>query len=216
MIDISLVEECAPLVHPATMQTLVKNESSGNPYAIGVVDLELVNQPQSKTEAIDAAKNLMDQGYNVSLGLGQINMHNFEALGLTVETAFEPCENLRASSEVLNNCFDRALDSYEKQQEALRAALSCYYSNNFTRGFQPDDSNGNSYIERFLINRQKIPSEFYASASGEYQVPDFITNFTQEVGLETTDNQEVELRAVEDTVPHDDGPLWDVFNELSS
>ena len=41
-------------------------------------------------------------------GLGQINVGNFERLGLTLDAAFEPCTNLGAMQSVLAECFDRA------------------------------------------------------------------------------------------------------------
>lgn len=214
MIDISLIEECAPLVHPVTMQTLVHTESSGNPYAIGVVGLDLVNQPQSKAEAIDSANSLIEQGYNISLGLGQVNMHNFEGLGLTVETAFDPCENLRAGSEVLDNCFDRASGTYEDQQEALQAAFSCYYSNNFSRGFSPDDANGNSYVGRIAGN-----SEQYKIPAIEFTQETLLNGNEQSIEAQSLNQQtqEEEIRALEEITPDlEKGNAWDVFSDFSN
>ena len=51
MIDLVMIEECSPNVHPTTMQTLIQTESSGNPYAIGVVGLDLANQPETEGES---------------------------------------------------------------------------------------------------------------------------------------------------------------------
>ena len=215
MIDIALIEECSPSVHPTTMQTLIHNESSGNPFAIGVVDMELTNQPTSEDEAIESAKSLMEQGYNISVGLGQINMHNFEGLGLSIETAFDPCNNLQASSAILENCFDRAEEDYSSKQEALQAAFSCYYSNNFTRGFKPDDANGNSYVGRMAINSEqfKIPqidftTETLLNANSN-------NNISQSSNYETANREEI--RAIEDTAPDlEKGNTWDVFSDFSN
>ncbi|MFM9915240.1 MAG: lytic transglycosylase, partial [Rhizobacter sp.] len=63
---------------------------------------------------------------------------NFDRLGLTIESAFEPCGNLAAMQVVLAECFDRASRSAAKavDQLTLRQALSCYYSGNFATGFR--------------------------------------------------------------------------------
>lgn len=209
MIDLVMIEECSPNVHPTTMQTLIQTESSGNPYAIGVVGLDLANQPETEGEAITAAQNLIEQGYNVSLGLAQINMHNFEGLGLTVETAFDPCENLKASSQVLENCFERAEGEFDSQQEALQAAFSCYYSNNFERGFESDDSNGNSYVERVANNSNefKIPAIEFGNSE--------VTTNDNNEGQEEKGNEEV--YAIENTAPTEEVENnWDVFSDFSN
>jgi type IV secretion system protein VirB1 len=88
---------------------------------------------------VATAKALQAAGWNFSVGLGQINLGNFERLGLTVESAFEPCTNLGAMQTVLAECFDRArapTSAPPVDQAALRQALSCYYSGNFTTGFR--------------------------------------------------------------------------------
>ena len=74
-------------------------------------------------------------GWNYSVGLDQINKANFARYGLTFETAFEPCANLRAMQAILGDCFGRA-SARAEPQVALRQAFSCYYSGNFQTGFQ--------------------------------------------------------------------------------
>jgi len=126
---------CAPLVHASTAHALVSVESSFNPHAIGVVGGVLERQPRNRSEALATAARLQATGWNFSVGLAQINVHNFERLGLTPATAFDPCENLRAMQAVLTECFDRSA-SDRPNQVALRQALSCYYSGNFVTGFR--------------------------------------------------------------------------------
>ena len=98
---------CAPQVHADTARALVSVESAFNPWAIGVVGGALVRQPRHRAEALATARALRDAGWSFSVGLGQINVGNFERLGLTVESAFEPCANLAAMQSVLAECFDR-------------------------------------------------------------------------------------------------------------
>ena len=126
---------CAPLVHASTAHALVAVESSFNPHAIGVVGGALERQPRNRAEALATATRLRATGWNFSVGLAQINVHNFERLGLTPATAFDPCENLRAMQAVLTECFDRSAPD-RPDQVALRQALSCYYSGNFVSGFR--------------------------------------------------------------------------------
>jgi type IV secretion system protein VirB1 len=137
---LALALACAPQVHADTTRALVRVESAFNPWAIGVVGGALVRQPRHRTEALATARALQAAGWNFSVGLGQINVGNFERLGLTLEAAFDPCTNLAAMQSVLAECFDRARAPTPNQippvdQAALRQALSCYYSGNFATGF---------------------------------------------------------------------------------
>ena len=150
----ALAMACAPLVHASTTQALVAVESSFNPHAIGVVGGVLKRQPRNRAEALATANQLQVNGWNFSVGLAQINVHNFDRLGLTAATAFDPCENLRAMQAVLTECFDRSAPE-GPGQTALRQALSCYYSGNFVTGFR------NGYVQR--VARAVSPSR---TASG--------------------------------------------------
>lgn len=136
---LALTLACAPQVHADTAYALVTVESAFNPWAIGVVGGALQRQPRHRTEAIATAQALLAGGRNFSVGLGQINVGNFSRLGLSLATAFEPCNNLAAMQAVLSECFERAqrkVAGASRDQAALRAALSCYYSGNFTTGFR--------------------------------------------------------------------------------
>lgn len=137
----ALVIACAPLVHASTARALVAVESSFNPYAIGVVGGVLDRQPRSRAEALATTNHLQTKGWNFSVGLAQINVRNFERLGLTAATAFDACANLRAMQTVLSECFERSSVAATPQR-ALRQALSCYYSGNFDTGFR------HGYVQR--------------------------------------------------------------------
>lgn len=131
----TLAAACAPLVHTDTARALVMVESGMNPHAIGVVGGVLDRQPRRLTEALATASALQQQGWNFSVGLAQINVRNFERLGLTTRTAFDPCTNLRAMQTVLGECLARS-ERGAPQQTALRETLSCYYSGDFVTGFR--------------------------------------------------------------------------------
>lgn len=153
---INLVNECAPQVHPTTMHAILSVESGQNPYAIGVVKGRLARQPRSKAEAVATARALAAAGWNFSMGPAQINRYNLNAYGLTYETAFEPCKNIRAGAQILKSCYDRAQKVLSNDQQALRAAISCYYSGNFTTGFKADFKGQPPYVQKVLARASAI------------------------------------------------------------
>ncbi|WP_250504592.1 lytic transglycosylase domain-containing protein [Caballeronia sp. AZ7_KS35] len=147
-----LAAACAPGVHPITLRGVVTTESAGNPYAIGVVGGRLERQPRNLTEAVATARELERQGFNFSMGLGQVNRYNLAKYGERYETIFEPCRNLKAGGAILRDCYQRARARIPYDQQALRAAFSCYYSGNFTRGFRPDRAGQRSYVQKVVAN----------------------------------------------------------------
>ena len=144
-----LLLSCAPQIDPGTAQALVAVESSLNPHAIGVVGGTLERQPRSRREALATAHALREAGWNFSVGLGQINVRNLQRLQLSLDSAFEPCRNLAAMQTVLIECFERSAGAARRamvsNQQALRQALSCYYSGNFTTGFE------HGYVRRITL-----------------------------------------------------------------
>lgn len=128
---VALIQTCAPMVHPTTMEAVVTVESAGNPYAIGVVGGHLVRQPRNLDEALATVRMLQSGGWNFSVGHAQINQVNFQRYGLTPETAFDPCTNLRVGGQILQSCYSSSLSSAPAQRDSqfhLARALSCYYS----------------------------------------------------------------------------------------
>lgn len=112
------------------MQHVVHVESAFNPFAIGVVGGRLVRQPRNLAEAVSTARMLELRGFNYSVGLAQVNKHNFDRYGLdSYERAFQACPNLQAGSRILAECYGRSGGSWGK-------SFSCYYSGNFTTGYR--------------------------------------------------------------------------------
>lgn len=153
-----LAAQCAPKVNHQTLNALVGNESSYNPYAIGVVDGVLERQPQSRNEAVATAERLEQEGYNFSVGIGQFNIKNIRAMGLTVDEMFDACRNLEVSSELLVGYYTQSLKETPEPQQALRQALSRYYSGNPRRGFEADTPGGTSYVQR-VVGRALSPNQ---------------------------------------------------------
>lgn len=132
---IALIATCAPMVAPTTMKALVLEESRGNPYAIHDGQSHRALFPATKDEAIATARRLLDAGARIDAGLAQINSTNWSALGLTPETVFDPCTNLRAGERVI-------LDGYTSAPYTVDAAISRYNTGDATRGVR------NGYVDR--------------------------------------------------------------------
>ena len=79
---------CPVAVEPAHMQAVVATESSGNPFAIGVVGHRLSRQPRNQAEALALVQELRERGLNYSVGLAQVNKVNFAAYGLSDNNLF--------------------------------------------------------------------------------------------------------------------------------
>ena len=144
----AMAKKCAKDIDPMTFQAIARTESSFNPYAIGVVNGVLRRQPENKAEALAAVQQLRQQGRNFSMGLVQVNVKNMRPYGLTDDTIFDVCENLRVGGAILKDCFSRASGD---EQQRLQQALSCYYSGNFRRGFASHDN----YVAR-VVNNAKL------------------------------------------------------------
>lgn len=202
-----LAKTCATNVHTDTMQALVRVESNFNPYAIGVVN-GAVKQPRTLDEAIATAKSLFDDGKNFSLGLAQINVKNLEKYGLTFENVFSPCNNLKAASAILSECYSRA-DGDE--QEALQKAFSCYYSGNFRTGFTQDLKGLPPYVER--IRKASLQNADTATI----RIPKLDPNVKVTVQSNTTakvKTKAIALKAKSDTsTPIKTRAKWDAFGD---
>lgn len=151
----ALMLTCAPNIHPVTLKAVIRHESRLNPYAIGVNSKKhrLKSQPDTLSDAKAVVQGLIEQGIDFDAGLGQINVRNWRWLGLTAETVFDPCTNLKAAQAVLTDCYARAVHQNNRQQAALRAALSCYNTGNFQHGF------GNGYVTKVLAEAGiKVPA----------------------------------------------------------
>lgn len=151
MLDVLLLaSQCAPQFPAEILTTISKVESGHNPYAIGVVDGYLSRQPENKEEALATANMLHKEGWNFSMGIAQINLHNLAKYNLTLDSVFDPCDNLRIAADIYNECFQRASLQYRTKRDALLASYSCYYSGNFTRGFKAEGKDGLSYVDKII------------------------------------------------------------------
>ncbi|MFG6456470.1 lytic transglycosylase domain-containing protein [Roseateles sp. BYS96W] len=137
MFDLPAID-CPGLAEAEIMSKIVRVESSGNPFAIGVVGGRLQRQPTNLQEAVLTVQQLETAGYNYSIGLSQINRIHFKRLGWSgdIQKGFDICRNLEAGADVYVRCKQGATRSPvpDIQDGAVRAALSCYNSGNYLDG----------------------------------------------------------------------------------
>lgn len=134
------IASCAPSIAPATLRAIVQVESAGNPLAIHVNGPRLARQPRNEAEAITTAEWLVQQGYNFDAGVAQINSANFKKLGVTPQTAFNPCISLAAAEMLLNSDYHIAVR--EEGQHPVLTTLSRYNTGDNLRGFR------NGYVRK--------------------------------------------------------------------
>jgi type IV secretion system protein VirB1 len=140
-----LSSTCAPNIHLRTVSAIVRQESAANPFAININGArKLTRQPANAAEAVRLARQLLDQGYNIDVGLGQINSANFIALGYSLDDLFEPCLNLKATARILSDCYRRGVSALGEGQTALYAALSCYNTGSLRNGIS------NGYVRKVV------------------------------------------------------------------
>lgn len=143
-----LLQHCALNVEPVAVAAIMRPESNFKPHTIGINHrhMKLERQPANKEEAVSWAKWLIDHGYNIDMGLMQINSSNLKKLGLSVESVFDPCTNINAGTKIFVENYERAAQQYGHGQKAFQAALSAYNTGNFTKGFK------NGYVYKVVAN----------------------------------------------------------------
>ena len=162
-----LLQTCAPHVHQQTMAAIVKTESGFKPFAIGInkSEVKLARQPANKQEAVTTAKWLISNGYNIDMGMAQINSANMKRLGVSVEDLFDPCKNVSAGAKILLNNYVDAFKKIGEPQNALRAALSSYNTGNATAGIK------NGYVAKVTAASVTVPALLALAPKTPEQAP---------------------------------------------
>src|SRR5690349_3499872 len=100
---LTLASQCGEGVAPSTLADLQAHESGFNTLAININGPGggPVTNIKTKMQASALAQMLYKQGVSFDAGVAQINSKNFEMLGLTPETVFEPCLAIKAQARLL-------------------------------------------------------------------------------------------------------------------
>jgi type IV secretion system protein VirB1 len=128
---IQLATENAPTVNASTLLAFAYRESQLRPFAIHDNTAGQSDFPASAALAAELAGLRLAQRHNLDLGIMQINSANLARTGLTITTAFNAAESMRAGAMILVAAYQQCLrgnptPSGAEQQAALRCAASVY------------------------------------------------------------------------------------------
>lgn len=141
------INKCVYKVAPSTMYAIVKTESNGNPLAIGINGgARLKFQAKNYKQAVLWVNYLEVHGYNIDIGLAQVNIKNAHRYGFKAHDMLEPCHNLLLASFILYKNYIGALPLSINQNQALYKAISAYNTGNYQSGFD------NGYVIRVVHN----------------------------------------------------------------
>jgi len=126
-----LAAERAPMVNTGTLLAFAWHESRLRPFAVHDNTTGQSAFPASADEAAGLARMLLAQGHSLDLGIMQVNSANLARTGLTVKTAFDPGDSMRAGALILTVAYRQCLrgnanPNSAEQQMALRCAASIY------------------------------------------------------------------------------------------
>lgn len=146
-----IASRCAGSTPSSVLISIVQVESGFRPFLVRV------NGTHPKTfdlgsaeEAKRLARSLILRGESVDLGLAQINSRNLGPLGLSADSAFDPCSNLAAAGEILSRGYERALAVDHADRPILQMAYSMYNTGSPVRGL------ANGYASKVEAARQEI------------------------------------------------------------
>jgi len=124
-----LAQQCAPGIEQSLVTRLMRQESSFNPYAIGMDGKDVFTpQPSSYEQAVEAAEKLIKEGQKFSVGIAQIHISNVRSFGLTWRQAFHACTNLSYGQQIFLDFHKKALAAGFQGDGAVYAALRGYNS----------------------------------------------------------------------------------------
>ena len=157
---------CIPTAPVATLSAIVQAESGGNPNAMQIDfpvallkrwhlpqgTLQLKRQPVTQREALAWLAYFEHHGIYVDLGLMQVSTAEARRRGIPVESLLEPCLNLRAGWQILQDAYQLEMKTYGPGQEALKHAISRYNTGDSQRGID------NGYLARVMAALKQSPA----------------------------------------------------------
>lgn len=166
-VDIAaLGRQCVPEAPPSTLDAIVRVESGGNQNAMQIDfpqtllkrwrlpagTIELKHQPTNTQEALAWLRYFESYGIYVDLGLMQVSSYEAKRRKIDPESLLDPCTNLRAGWQILEDAYQIEATTYGPGQTALQHALSRYNTGDTARGFD------HGYVQRVLAALRRLPS----------------------------------------------------------
>ena len=163
----ALGRRCLPMAPLSTLNAIVRVESGGNANAMDIDfpksllkrwrlpdgALRLRRQPSTPEEALAWLRYFEQHAISVDVGLMQVSTAEAERRGLAPESLLDPCNNLRAGWEILEEAYHAEVRIYGPGQTALQHALSRYNTGDTERGFE------NGYVQRVLAALSQLPNQ---------------------------------------------------------
>jgi type IV secretion system protein VirB1 len=162
----ALGRQCVPTAPLSTLSALVQTESGGNPNAMQIDfprallkrwhlptgTIVLKHQPTNSQEALAWLRYFQTHGIYVDLGLMQVSSYEAKRRKIDPESLLDPCTNLRAGWQILEDAYRIEVATYGPGQTALQHALSRYNTGDTARGFD------NGYVQRIFAALGHLPS----------------------------------------------------------
>jgi hypothetical protein len=123
-----LARRCAPTAPIMTLRSAVAAQSNFDPLSITIHDSQArpERQPKSTKEAIHWVRWLVSHGHAVSIGLMQLHIEHVAGLQMSLESAFDPCQNLAAGWKILSDKYRMTTAILGPGEAAVEAALASY------------------------------------------------------------------------------------------
>lgn len=139
---IDAFKKCLRPEYQEVMLVITNHESKLNPYSINVNgNQKLKRQPRTKEEAISWARQLINAGYSIDMGPGQVNSQHLKKNGkfqsARLKDVFDVCTNLKMSAVIFG-------EAYNKHKGDIVAALSMYNTGSTVNGVK------NGYVRNVL------------------------------------------------------------------
>lgn len=113
---------CAPELSPATAYRIALEFSGGKPWAVSITGGSVV-AADSEEHALALIRKLKEKGKSVSIGFFQIPEEFITQSGSDLESALEPCRNLKMGSAFLFSRYRDYLGRHGMNYLAARQAL---------------------------------------------------------------------------------------------
>ncbi|EAI7269715.1 TPA: lytic transglycosylase domain-containing protein [Campylobacter jejuni] len=168
MIDIALIEQCKnPNVDTQIIQKIIQVESNNQQYAININKVGSFIL-KNKKEASTLAKNFIQKGYSVDIGLMQFNSNNLKSSmfsNYNIDDLLDICKNIKAGSDIFYLAYETTNENLTKE-ERINQALSIYNTGNLNDGFNNgyvakyNDYSFNPLLEKAKKSQTRITLEY--------------------------------------------------------
>lgn len=139
----NLIHKCTPKSHWNIVEKIVKVESGGSLFDIGINKKGYRSQfPKTITEARSIISELLSKKINFDIGLMQINSQHFKKnrafykKGFKAINALDPCTNLKMGSYILS-------EAYRRYEGDIVSAISEYNTGDPKKGIE------NGYLDKY-------------------------------------------------------------------